>query len=124
MQSHHSLYATKLLALERKIKNKDLSRNARLRLLASMLGSKLNPPRSWSDKALYRVLAGHAPGRFLAKAIDLASPSSSVRDRSKDAPRLYVSFGTREIVAFVEKYLSADERRELLLSAAKARAAK
>ena len=116
INKQYSSHAYKLKALEGLFAKADIGRNGRLSLLARELGKQLKPRRSWTDKALYRVLAGHKPGRFLAVAIDRLYSSRHPRVR-KDKPRVYVPLNSREEVAQINR-IPAGVRREILLAAA------
>ena len=115
---HNSSYKGKLIALEAKFLDKDWSRNRRLTELAIELGREMRPHRIWSNKALYRVLAGKSPGRYLEVAIDRLYRRKRPRRVRKDKPRLYVPFSSRRHIKFIESRLTPEQRRKVLLYAA------
>jgi hypothetical protein len=103
-------YTVKLRALERKYKRRDLGRNERLTALAKDLGAQLDPPRTWTDKALYGVLAGHKPGRFLAAAIDRMHDERKPRSRRSEKYRVFVPCPDAETLALINRSIPAAER--------------
>ena len=117
MPKHYLSYADKILALERKYLGLDLSRNERLKRVSNELSEQLNPKRAWSDKALYRVLAGHKPGRFLGLAIDrlysqLAKPQ---RKRRHDKLRVCVPVESEAQRQLINARMTAADKLEALL---------
>ncbi len=117
MTKHYLSYPAKLRLLERHFPSGDMSRNERLKTLAEQLGKQLSPPRSWSNKALYRVLAGNPPGRFLALAIDRLHAKLAPRKR-RDKLRVYVPVKDEAERQRINQLLSAEDKRAALLMAA------
>ena len=105
-----------LKALESKYRKRNESRNEFFSSLAAKLGRSIQPPRLWTNKRLYAVLRGEAPGQDLAEAIArlynlhvLNAPTPRRRWR------LHVQFESREEWELVRRMLSGEERRELLV---------
>lgn len=73
--------------------------------------------KRWTENYLVQVFQGDlAPSRRFKIAVEklYARKGKPRRDR----PRLYVPFPTRREIKYIEKHLTPDDRREILLAAA------
>lgn len=107
----------RLIALERKFRKPAESRNDRLTRMASALGDKCKPRRTWTNKRLYQVLAGKPAGPILERAITLLyNERVKTEVKRRDRWRLHVEFQSREEWQLVRDTLDGEERRRLLLA--------
>lgn len=65
---------------------------------------------------------GYCGKNLASKLARLRANPGSVHDRRNDKPRLYVPFGSREIIAFIETYTTTKQRADCLLALAQAAA--